>query len=431
MRSMLALLLTGALLAGCGGGSGGGASVLPPIGSLSPPQTAEMPISANAFDDSVGVNLHMTYVVGGYNTDFSTWAPILEQSGIKHVRDAVCPTFIDFDWCLNTLAPRVEELASSGIRFDLLTSMSDPFSYVSTYAASMSITPAVEAYEGPNECDASTLCPSNWTSVEPAWQQQLYTLRSAGVTIIAPSMTTAAGYAALGTLTAYADRGNIHDFAANDMPESEFAAPLHLQWVQAMTGSDTVWATEDGYNTDPMFANDGVPQVVQERYLPRMLLEQLRLGIRRTYIYQLFDFGPDGGSNMGLLNADYTPKPAWIALMQMMRLFADSAPAPVTPLSFSVGGDTSGTLDHVLFERSDGTYMLALWLAQAAYDPNTHTVLPVVSENLTVTLPSSTASATFTTFGDNGNTSTLPLNGTNGTFQVPVQSVAGVLEFHP
>jgi len=420
------------MLTGCdGGGSGTPGNVLPPVGPLAPVASTQTPLSASAFDDSIGVNTHMTYVVGGYNTDFAAWAPILESSGIKHVRDAICPTFVDVNWCIGTLSPRVNALAASGIRFDLLTSMKDPFSYVASYAQTMGTGAAIEAFEGPNECDASADCPSNWQSIEGAWQQQLFALKAPGVTIIAPSMTSAQGYGALGNLAPYADVGNIHDFPAADEPEISFATPLHLQWASYMTGSEAVWATEDDYDTDPTYANNGVPQVVQERYLPRILLEHLRRGVMRTYIYQLFDFGPDGGSNMGLLNADYTPKPAWTRLLQLMHLFADSAPAPRTPLAYSVAGDTSGTLDQVLFQRADGSYMLAFWLAQPVYDPSSRAVLPIASEPVSVRLPASVASATLTAYGDNGTVATSTLTGTSGSYPVPARSTVSVLEFRP
>ncbi len=372
----------------------------------------------------------MTYVVGAYNTGFSTWAPILQASGIKHVRDAICPTFVAVAWCIDTESPRVNQLASSGIKFDLLTSMNDPFPYVASYASTMHVTAAIEAYEGPNECDASPDCPSDWQSVEGGWQQQLHSLKSPGVAIIAPSMTSAQGYAVLGNLAGYADVGNIHDYASTNPPESSMAAPLHLQWAATMTGSDPVWCTEDGYNTDPTYANDGVPQVVQERYLPRLLLEHLRLGVGRTYIYQLFDFGPDGGSNMGLLNADYSAKPAWTRLLQLMRLFGDGAAAPHTPLTYALEGDTTGALRHLLFQRSDGSYMLALWLAQSVYDPSARTVLPIASEPLNVALPANTQTATLTAFGDNGALASTTLTGSGGMFRVPVRTTVSGLQFH-
>lgn len=427
MRAMLAVLLGSAMLTACGGGAGTPNVPLPPNESRAP--TAEVPLSASAFGDSIGLNLHMTYVVGAYDTDFAQWAPILAASGIKHVRDAICPTAIDVHWCIGTESARVNQLASSGVKFDLLTSMSDPFPYVASYASTMGVSGAVEAYEGPNECDASGICPNDWRSAEGPWQQQLYTLKSPGVTIVAPSMTSAQGYAALGNLAAFADEGNIHDYAATQQPEAAIAAPLHLQWVAAMTGNDPVWCTEDGYNTDPTYANNGVPQVVQERYLPRILFEHLRLGVARTYIYQFFDFGPDGGGNMGLLNADYTPKPSWTRLQQLMRVFADSSPAPRTPLTYSLRGDVAGTLDHLLFQRSNGAYMLVLWLAQPVYDASSRTVLPITSEDVTITLPSSAASATLTAFGDNGSIGTESLTSTNGSFQAAVRTTVSVLEF--
>ncbi len=434
MRAFLTLLLAGAILSGCGGGGSGTSTqtVLPPIGPIGARgPLSETPLNASAFGDAIGVNTHMSYVVGGYNTDFARWSPLLKASGIKHVRDGVCPTFVAVAWCIGTLAPRMNELASAGITFDLVTSMNDPFSYVAAYADTLAAGPAIEAYEGPNECDVSTDCPRNWPAAEPHWQEELYTLKAPGVTIVAPSMTSAQGYSALGDISAYADAGNIHDFPATDEPESSFATQLHLQWAAYMTGSDPVWCTEDGYNTDPTYANNGVPQVVQERYLPRILFEHLRLGVMRTYIYQLFDFGPDGGSNMGLLSANYTPKPAWTRLTQLMQLFADSTAATQTPLAYSLTGDTSGTLDHVLFERSDGTYLLALWLARPVYDPNTRSVLPIAQENVTVSVPASTASAALTEFGDNGAVATSTLTGTTGTFTLPVRSTVSVLQFRP
>jgi hypothetical protein len=115
--------------------------------------------------------------------------------------------------------------------------------------------------------------------------------------------------------------------------------------------------------------------------------------------------------------------------MQLMQLFSDTAPAPRTPIAFSVTGDTSGTLDHLLFQRSNGSYLLVLWLAQPVYDPSTRAVLPVASENLDVSLPASVAAATLTAFGDNGASSVTSLTATNGSVVVPVRSTVSVLEF--
>jgi hypothetical protein len=114
-----------------------------------------------------------------------------------------------------------------------------------------------------------------------------------------------------------------------------------------------------------------------------------------------------------------------------MHLFADGAPAPRTPLAYSVTGDTSGTLDQVLFQRADGSYMLAFWLAQPVYDPSSRAVLPIASEPVSVRLPASVASATLTAYGDNGTVATSTLTGTSGSYPVPARSTVSVLEFRP
>lgn len=414
-------------LSGCGGGGGGiSQSAAPPVISNAPVQGSETPLAASDFTDSIGVNLHMTYVTSPYDVDFDKWSPTLIASGIKHVRDAICP--YAFAWCQGVESVRINQLAAAGVHTDFLTSMAQTFTYVQSYAQMMNVAPAAEAYEGPNECDVSPDC-NAWQSVEAAWQQQLFTLAVAPVTIIGPSMVTQQGYASLGNLSAYLNVGNIHDYVGTDLPESANGAASHLMWATAMSGNKPVWSTEVNYSTDPTFANNGVPQVVQERYLPRLLFEHLRLGIKRTYIYQLFDFGADGGAYMGMLDSNYAPKPAWTRLLQLMQLFHDGGTSPRTALAYTIAGENTGTLDHLLFQRSDRSYLLVLWLAQRIYDPSTHTVLTPSTEKLQVTLPASVTGATLLQFGDYGVLNQSTLTPSNGVLIVPVGPLIAILEF--
>jgi hypothetical protein len=132
---------------------------------------------------------------------------------------------------------------------------------------------------------------------------------------------------------------------------------------------------------------------------------------------------------MGLLNANYSPKPAWTRLLQLLQLFHDDGVSPRAPLAYALDGDTTQTLDHVLFQRSDGTYLLVLWLAQPAYDAATHSVLPPNGETLHVTLPAAVSTATLLHFGDYGKVDSAVQNGTNGAFSVPVDPSISILEF--
>jgi hypothetical protein len=415
-------------LSGCGGGGSGGVSQpgAPPVISNAPVQGPETPLAASDFTDSIGINLHMTYVTSPYDVDFDKWSPTLIASGIKHVRDAICPYALA--WCQSVESVRINQLAAAGIHTDFLTSMAQQFTYVQSYATTMDVASAAEAFEGPNECDVSPDC-NAWQSVEAAWQQQLFSLAAPPVTIIGPSMVTQQGYASLGNLSAYLNVGNIHDYVGTDLPESALGAPSHLTWAVAMSGNKPVWCTEFDYSTDPTFANNGVPQVVQERYLPRLLIEHLRLGIKRTYIYQLFDFGADGGAYMGVLNSNYSPKPAWTRLLQLMQVFRDDGTSPRAALAYTLAGDNTGTLDHLLFQRSDGTYLLVLWLAQQIYDSVTRAVLTPSTETLQVTLPASVTGATLLQFRDYGALNQSELTPSNGVLIVPVGPLISILEF--
>ena len=420
-------LLVSIPLAGCGGGGGSSAqSVAPPVISIAPQNGAETPLAASDFTDSIGINLHLTYDGSPYDVDFDKWSPVLIGSGITHARDAICPS--PFAWCQSVESVRVNRLAAAGIRTDFLTSMQQPFPYVQSYLTTMEVASAAEAFEGPNECDVSPDCGS-WQNSEVAWQQQLYTLAAPPLTIIGPSMTSQQGYAELGNLSAYLDVGNIHDYVGTNPPEASIGAATHLAWAAAASGSKPVWSTEFNYSTDPTYANNGVPQVVQESYLPRLLFEHLRLGIRRTYIYQLFDYGADGGAYMGLLNADYTPKPAWTRLLQLLQLFHDDAASPRLPLAYELNGDATHTLDRLLFQRSDGTYLLVFWLAEPVYDAATHTVLTPSTETVSVALPSTVTSATLVQFGDYGKVDNSVQTSANGTLRVPAGPRISILEF--
>lgn len=384
----------------------------------------ETPLASSAFVDSIGVNLHMTYGGTPYDVDFAKWAPILSASGIRHVRDAICTNTLTF--CRGVVSTRLNQLYDAGMRVDLLTSLKDSAQYDASYAQTMGLQ-GVEAVEGPNECDAGLYCPSNWKSIEAAWQKAIYAFGSPTVTVIGPSMVTQAGYAAFGDLSASMDVGNIHDYVGPQPPETVSGLQHHLQWVGAMSGSKPVWATEVGYSTD----SKNVPKVVQERYIPRALLENLRSGVARTYVYQLFDYGTDDGAYMGLLNADYTPKPAWTRLEQLIAFFKDHGTSPRAPLAYAIRNDALNALHHVMFQRSDGTYLLAMWLATSTYDASTHSVLQPSEETVSVALPTSVTSATQTQFLDGGVEKSVQLSVSGGLVSVPISSLVSVLEFKP
>jgi hypothetical protein len=84
-------------------------------------------------------------------------------------------------------------------------------------------------------------------------------------------------------------------------------------------------ATEAGYPTH----RKGVSELVQARYIPRLCCEYFRLGIKRTYIYELIDEFHDENkenpeSHYGLIRRDLTPRPAYTALKSLLDLLEDT-----------------------------------------------------------------------------------------------------------
>jgi hypothetical protein len=105
--------------------------------------------------------------------------------------------------------------------------------------------------------------------------------------------------------------------------------------------------------------------------VPRIFLEQWLRGIQRTYLYELIDLPPGGSaadSAFGLLHSDFSSKPAYLALMNLLQLLADPGPSFTTkPFGFVLTGDLSA-VHHVLFEKRNGTFYLVIWVEQPAYD---------------------------------------------------------------
>src|SRR5262249_24611705 len=123
------------------------------------------------------------------------------------------------------------------------------------------------------------------------------------------------------------------------------------------------------------------------RYVPRIFLEQWLRGIKRTYLYELVDLGAGQSDNgYGLLHSNFTPKPAYNALKNMLGLLTDKGP------SFQVGGldyKLSGgnpDVQHLLLQKRDGRFFLVLWVEEPCYDMNTKKALPISTANVTITL---------------------------------------------
>jgi hypothetical protein len=140
------------------------------------------------------------------------------------------------------------------------------------------------------------------------------------------------------------------------------------------SGSKPIVATEAGYHSDLTTTSGhyGTSERAIGIYTPRLALEGFRRGIDRTYIYQLADPWSSGSgfeNRFGLLRSDLSPKPAFLALRNLLRAVdADSAPV-ATPggLRLAVSG-APADLRQLLLRSADGTYSLVLWREVSVWD---------------------------------------------------------------
>lgn len=409
---------------------------------------AEMPIPASAFNDSVGVNTHFTYRNTVYDTSFDALSSRLMHSQIKHARDAFCNWGTSSDWCAGVWASRWNTLASAGIAFDVITNPWMGWSAGTTgchgtclsgYVAALGLAPgSIDAYEGPNECDdAPRNClqlgrdtAHETQSVIAAWTPLIWNLRTGRTAIYGPAMAFPRGYSAYSNISAYVSYGAIHNYTKPFMPETNRTCCSLTAWQSGashLSGAAPLVSTETGFNTDPTFSNGGISQLAQERYIPRMLFTNLANAIKRTYIYELVDYPTDTpGQDFGLLNADCTPKPAWTRLQQLMSYFADNRTSVRRPLHYGILASQAG-LHHVLFQRSNGTYLLVLWLGVPVWDPGLHEDVPLQRQQITVTLQKTPVEARMVTFGDHGAIVTRTLTVLDRRVPVEVTSLVSVL----
>jgi hypothetical protein len=355
----------------------------PPSGTTLPLAT---PASAAAFINSVGVNVHMSYFSTAYN-DWQLVRDKLVELGVHHVRDAACPG-------CTTQRQRLLALAASGITVDFMmqqpgnsASLQDLVNMVAGPMRS-----AVDSVEGPNEYDRSGN--PTWVTDLRAYQEQLYSLvRSTpaldGVPVIGPSLVGSTSFAALGDLSSAMDWGNAHPYSGGQVPTGTLAYNTRLE--TAVAQGKPMAATEAGYH-NALGATGGQPPVSEEAaadYVPRLFLDMFRAGVPRTYLYELVDERPDptrtaSEDEFGLLRSDFSEKPAFRTLEELLHLTAPVGTIDLAPIHVQVTGPSD--LRQLLLQTGPATYALVLWRDVKVWDQLTRMPIAVAPADASVQL---------------------------------------------
>jgi hypothetical protein len=366
-----------------------------PATLLSPTQA----VSAHAFVQSIGVNTHVGYErAWGYGNNaydnMNMVKSALNWVNIDHVRDR-----FDYDHVM----PRIDELASMGIRFCVNMGTGPGVSYSAEIARIAARANVVEYVEGPNEVDRypATFNGQTGYAAAVAEMKKLYADIHASLALNGNGNSTPVlnltfadwrNWTNVGDLSAYVDFGSAHIYPASGEPP--------LRWLQQgldqqnlSTPGERMIITEGGYSTLPQAYNMGsVSEAVHAKYTIEYLLDAFRLGVERTYLYELLDERPDPGgydreAHFGLFRYDGSAKPAATAIRNMMTLLADQATgaAPAT-LNSKLTGQPWDT-QSMLFQKSDGTFLIALWNEVNVWNANTSTHTPAASVNVVLDLP--------------------------------------------
>jgi hypothetical protein len=393
-----------------------------------PPGPGETAQSADAFVDSAGINVHLHYTDTVYASNFAGVENALKALGVRHIRDGL----IDTTW--TPYYDRLNELGRAGIKSDLVTAANQSAALLAAYP--QRVPDSLETYEAPNEFDSSG--GSNWSSTLNAFMPQLRAAvkavpGAAKFPIVGPSLTQPGSFPQMTSATSSFDYANLHNYLAGRNPGTSGwggngygSIDWNLALANAAWPGKPVITTETGYINDLSKANS-VPEDVSGKYLPRVLLEQWLHGIHRTYIYELVDVGTQLADNgFGLLHNDFSPKPGYNAIKSLLGLLTDSGPAfPLGNLDYKLSGNVAN-VHHLLLEKRNGTFYLAIWIEQPGYDVNAKQLLTVAAQTVSIETTQSLKISRFLLDG-NGNWQTAAL-GTGQARTIDVNDQVTILE---
>jgi hypothetical protein len=420
--------------------------------------------STSDFLNSIGVACHFNYTETPYK-DFQATKALLVASGIPNIRDGVADPIA---------VTRLREIKAAGIR---VTWIMDPVGGVAPNSAYWTTAPhydmnyflnrvlgagIVDSVEVSNEIDIF-YAHKHWRPNDPSpltadpkspyfWGSYILALtrdtsRSlradpafSSVQLLGPSFGGKSAGVPDGSLYGLVDKGTFHPYmyrGNEDAPAGIAYDGVPSYFVQ--TTQPTVFideyptvfrdfqgpykvgahqramvATETGYYTGT--SQYSISELAQAKYIPRVFAEYFRHSIARTFVYEFLDEGADGATehSFGLVRADLTPKPAYIALQSLIALLQDAnnsfKPGALTYgfVPAANGAFTRTQYAHdLLLEKSDGDFFLLFWHEISDANRNSIWGINVLGTDLdvsppalevTITLPDTILSAALYTY---------------------------------
>jgi hypothetical protein len=401
------------------------------------------PLPADRVADSIGMNLHPEFFANPPSVySDPNYTNIIQSeliaSGIRYVRAGPNAPSGDSQAHKAEFFAREKALTSAGIKLTITSSPGTAFD--TDYNA----VGGWFQVDGQNEPDLFQPCATTISTQRALYSAVHNDALISGLPVLGPSLTTTNPTTWLKTCPTFAgiaDIGNWHTYIHAVNPEAAGWDHAYFANAQRLFPSMPIYATEYGYRSvqagevhgqNPV---PGAPDAIIARYVPRWVLEKIKIGYARGFIHQIADnhvpSPTDPNSGYGMIDYYGTIKPQWTALKALIAMFTDPSPVTPVPLGYTVtrkSGNSTVPLT-MLFQRSNGKYMLPIWLGLSGWNGGTYTLTPVSNEVVSVQLQTSVQSVEIDTFNDDGTVSTNMVAPVNGLFQMTVTDHLQVLIF--
>jgi hypothetical protein len=323
---------------------------------------AKTALPADAFVDSLGVDLRLGWGGTQYTTHFSDWVlPALERLRVRHVRDESVKALTE-PANVAVTSRLAAELGAAGVA---TTWLMDPRLDVSIERVPemLMLGGNVEAVEGPTKTPYAglTLSDQELRDYMRALDQAVGAL---------PVLAPAANEQSVGRLEQWVDYAHVDLESTGEPAASLLDGAIAL--ASANCPGRPLIATARGYYTTPGSPGTVVPELVAAKYLLRLWAGNFERRIVRTYLAPLFDLtleeNPELTNQRGLLRADGNEKPAFEAIARLAALLEDPGVMHLPgALAYELEGVTPD-LHQVLLSTRSGRFFLVLWLEQPSFD---------------------------------------------------------------
>lgn len=339
-------------------------------------------VPASRAANSVGINLDTWSRNGAYTHErWPNLSSKLRATGITKARVDV--HLVSGDWGTQ----RQIELGKAGFKLDV--QLGDAFGRYSAGPLDAvydvfktHLLPYSEAVEGTNEPDLAG--PTDWATTAIAHQKGIVERLAAtpgaeNIAVYAPPSARPGNQVWFGNLSGLADYANAHAYSGGRPGSLGFDSFLPPAQKVLPNGATVVTETGVHTATEGTYKQPGVSEAVAARYTPKIVLEAIRRGVPRTYLFDLVDRFLDPEKNrveahFGLLNVDGTPKPTYHAVSRLMAELRDPKGKPeITTAELALKPRTPLPDDvrMIALRRADGSVTLAIWRERSLWDITT------------------------------------------------------------